>query len=115
MKVKLLSSLVLILLLMSSISFLNAQTAVTIGANYWNTKLDYSATDLEKLGIELDIEPGNMFGPYMNLRVGKVVLGSSMFFGDFTFNFGGLLLSDFTTTVKRTDLNFSLGIIFLGM
>lgn len=107
MKVKLLFLWVLILLSTSSICILHAQTAVTIGANYWNATMDYGGTGLEEIGLE--IEPGNMFGPYLNLRLGKAVLGTSMFFGEFNFEFGDLFLSDISFSVKRTDMNFSLG------
>lgn len=95
-----------------------AQTTVTLGGHYWYAGLDYSPVGFE----DVDVDPAHMFGPYINLSMGRLFLGSSVFFGTFDMDFGrdivfydrwggyfeytgnSLLLSS-----KRTDLNFSAG------
>lgn len=81
---------------------LQSQTAVTIGGHYWYAQPTYKGENFENV----DISPGNMFGPYLNLRVGKFALGTSMFFGTFNWDYKDF---GFEFDIKRTDLNFSVG------
>jgi hypothetical protein len=56
---------------------------------------------------DVEIDPGSTYGPYLNLRIGKFTLGSSMFFGVFTWD----LTSDYDVKfdVNRKDLIFRAG------
>ena len=81
---------------------LQAQTAVTIGGHYWYAQPDVKGGTFGNV----EASPGNMFGPYLNLRVGKLALGTSMFFGTFNYDYKDL---GFEFDLKRTDLNFSVG------
>lgn len=81
---------------------LQSQTAVTIGGHYWYAQPTYKGDTFENV----EVGPGNMFGPYLNLRVGKIALGTSMFFGTFNWDYKDY---GFEFDIKRTDLNFSVG------
>jgi hypothetical protein len=80
---------------------IHSQTALTIGGHYWR-----AAPDLQTTVEGVEINPGNMYGPYLNLRIGKLTLGSSLFFGTFKFEFEN---TDFSFDLSRKDMNFSLG------
>jgi hypothetical protein len=116
---------IIIIFMFTGFCFAQGKPAITIGASYWRAALDYQ----ESGDMNLDIDPGNMYGPYLNLRFGKITIGSSIFLGGFKFNYGDYLMpvtvngysydaygdmyvaviSDYAPTVKRTDINFSLG------
>lgn len=82
------------------------QTAVTVGGHYWYAQPDYKGDFYENV----DISPGNMFGPYLNLRVGRIAIGSSMFFGSFNWDYPDF---DYNFDINRQDMNFSLGVAVL--
>lgn len=85
-----------------------AQTAFTIGGNYWYAQRSFSG---DYWG-ETKSKAGNMVGPYVNLRIGKWLLGSSMFFG--TFSESSEFNPYYNVDTKRNDLNFSLGYSILN-
>ncbi len=116
---------IVIILMFTGACFAQGKPAITIGGSYWLAALDYK----ESSDMNIDIDPGNMYGPYLNLRLGKITIGSSIFLGGFKFNYGNYIMpvtvggysydaygdmyvaeiTDYTPTVKRTDINFSLG------
>ncbi len=109
MKGKAIAILLVVLGLMAGSTM--AQTVFSVGANYWRAALEY---DQAELG-DISIDPGNLIGPYLNIRSGKLVIGGSMSLGNFKMNygdtFGDMFGMDVTVDakVKRTDLNFSVG------
>jgi hypothetical protein len=106
-----------------------AQTAITLGGNYWRATPDIQTPGWE----DVKISDGNMLGPYINLRAGKWVIGGSMFIGNFhmeqevsydyyyyyyyyypyyyygyyPYTYGETVKEELT--LKRTDVNLSLG------
>ena len=118
---------IIIILMFTGFCFAQGKPAITIGASYWRAALDYKESE----DMNVDVDPGNMYGPYLNLRFGKITIGSSIFLGGFKFNYGSNYympvtvngysydaygdmylaeIKDYAPTVKRTDINFSLGI-----
>jgi hypothetical protein len=115
---KQLLSIALILCVLAGMAPSYGQTSVTLGMHYWYSMLEVAGA--EEMGLSID--PGNMFGPYLNLRIGKIILGSSLFFGTYTFNWEDFgyeysdgsdwYFFDFSnnsTSAKRQDMNFSVG------
>ena len=103
-----------------------AQTAVSIGVNYWRADVDletggggvFSEDMTGEDGIELSMDPGNMIGPYVSLSLGKIVIGGSMSSGEFNLDMGELqdlyrnlfeFDIEYDIKLKRKDLNFSVG------
>jgi hypothetical protein len=82
-----------------------SQTVITFGGHYWYAESDYKGDRFENI----DISPGNMFGPYLNVRLGRFILGSSLFFGTFEWEDRSYSV---TMDINRSDLNFSLGYAF---
>jgi hypothetical protein len=81
-------------------------TVVTLGGNYWYAQRKLSGDYY--LGGDIESKAGNMFGPYVNLRIGNVMIGTSAFWGKFTeSNKVGGMYQDIDA--KRTDINGSLG------
>lgn len=100
---------VIVFCLAAGIGFAQSRTTITVGANYWYAAPDYKGWSFK--GI--DVGPGNMFGPYISLRAGRVTLGSSLFFGSFQWKSGLYegVHRRLDLEVKRNDLNFSVGYI----
>ena len=94
--------LVFLLFITTKTAFAQSGMTVTIGGHYWYAQPDYRGEAFE--GVE--VSSGNMVGPYLNLRVGKFVFGTSMFFGKFNWNNS---VYDHKLDISRTDLNFSVG------
>ncbi|MBN2200686.1 hypothetical protein JW777_01900 [bacterium] len=69
----------------------------TFGANYWKAQWNIEG-----------IEPGHMFGPYVNLRSGRMTLGGSFFTGTFKPDESEDIFGD-DIDLKRNDLNLSVG------
>lgn len=84
-------------------SIAQTKTAFTIGGNYWHAQRGFSG---EYWG-DVKSKAGDMVGPYVNLRIGKWLLGSSMFFG--AFSESSEHNPYYNLDSKRSDLNFSLG------
>jgi hypothetical protein len=83
------------------------QMAFTVGGNYWYAQRTLSG-EYYRDG-EIESKPGNMVGPYLNLRIGNVILGGSAFWGNFTES--NKNHEDYKNVdAKRTDINGSLGI-----
>jgi len=82
-----------------------SQTVITFGGHYWYAESDYKGDRFENI----DISPGNMFGPYLNVRLGRFILGSSLFFGTFEWEDRSYSVA---MDINRSDLNFSLGYAF---
>jgi predicted porin len=74
-------------------------TVVTIGGNYWRASMQAGGED-----ESADPKAGNLFGPYVNLRMDRLSIGGSWFFGNWDFSD-----NDYTLKLKRSDLNLSLG------
>jgi len=89
-----------ICLMLLGTGLLHAQRAVTLGAHYWRANFEFSSEGVEDYSVT-----GNMFGPYLNLRYGRLSLGSSIFMGSFD-NSGDY----YDSVMKRTDMNFSAGL-----
>ena len=100
MKKKIIVLSVVICLMLLGTGLLQAQTAVTLGAHYWRANFEFSSEGDNEYSVT-----GNMFGPYLNLRYGRLSLGSSIFMG--SFDASG---DDYDDIMKRTDMNFSLGL-----
>jgi hypothetical protein len=83
---------------------LQGQTALTIGGNYWHAQRTMSGDYYE----DLESKPGNMIGPYVNLRMGKLIIGGSMFIGTFTETSEDN--DEYEVDTKRNDLNLSVGL-----
>ena len=95
-----------------------AQTTISIGGHYWYAGLDYSPVGFENV----EVDPAHMYGPYINVSLNKFFIGSSIFFGTFSMDFGsGIVFYDrwggyfeytgnsLVLDNKRMDLNFSAG------
>ncbi|MBN1782838.1 outer membrane beta-barrel protein [bacterium] len=107
-----------------------SQSATTIGASYWRAKPDFEVGMFQ----DVEVSDGNMFGPYINFRSGKLVLGGSLYMGNFKmessindpyyyynpyyyyygyyYNNINLIPGDLTkveVTLKRTDINVTVG------
>jgi hypothetical protein len=84
-----------------------AQTkpVITIGGSVWNAKWDAEGKDYE--GMKADA--GIWVGPYLNIRIGKVLLGSSMYFGKIPIKGTTNMEYEYSIDCSRNDLNFSLG------
>jgi hypothetical protein len=84
----------------------NGQVRLSVGGHYWNAKPSFEDESLEFI----ETNAGNLFGPHANIRFGKLSLGTSMFFGTFSFGVSDELNIDLTDwKVKRQDLNYSIG------
>lgn len=86
------------------------QTILTIGGNDWYAQRKLSG-DYYSNG-EIESKSGNMIGPYLNLRIGNVILGGSAFWGTFSESNKNHLehsIDYYNIPAKRTDLNGSLG------
>ena len=112
MKGKVIAIVLCVLGLVAGSVFAQSSTVFSIGASYWRAALEYDQRALAEEFGDMSIDPGNLFGPYLNIRMGKLVLGGSMFVGSFNVDYGSLL-EDYGVTsdmkIKRTDLNFSVG------
>lgn len=97
MKVRSLIAAVLLCLAVAGPALGQGRSVLTLGANYW--KADWN--------IE-GIKPGHMFGPYVNLRSGKLTLGGSLFTGSYKPDEAENVFGD-DMNLKRTDLNLSIG------
>jgi hypothetical protein len=99
-------SVVVILIFAAALAF--SQNATTIGASYWRATPEVKAGQFS----DLDVSDGNMFGPYLNFRTGKLVLGGSLYVGNFEmsqdWDFGDLS-SKMEFTLKRSDINVTAG------
>jgi len=80
------------------------KASITIGGSYWNANLVLP----EDIYQGITADPGNMVGPYLNMRFGNWLLGGSMFFGTFTLHSGDAG-TGFDLDIKRNDQNFSFG------
>jgi hypothetical protein len=98
MKKKILVLGVIFCVLILGSGFLQAQVAFTLGAHYWRASWEYDE--------EYDAAPGNLFGPYANVRYGKFSFGASAFFGPFDFAEDE---SEYDFTITRNDYNFNVG------
>jgi hypothetical protein len=86
-------------------------TALTIGGNYWHAQRALSG----EYWTDVRSEAGNLAGPYAQFRVGRWLLGMSMYFGTFE-EYGvhdELYIRKYSFNNKRSDLNFSVGYSFL--
>ena len=99
-------STVLLVILISHRNDLHGQTVITVGGNYWYAMMDY-------VYLSYDSKAGRMFGPYIDLQFGKIVCGTSMFWGNFKFVDNQNSLDDLE--LKRTELDFFLGYAFTPM
>ncbi len=90
-----------------------SQNALTIGGSYWK-----ATPDINLAGSDATISGGHFYGPYANLRFGKVLLGGSLFLGSYQMeeeagnyydDYGNLLPYDINFDTKRTDINGTLG------
>jgi hypothetical protein len=109
MRYRVLFSVVLSSLLASGVCFSQPGTMIRIGGQYWYAMPDYRGEPFKRM----DIGSGNMFGPYVNVQLGKLTIGSSMFFGPFgcktTFDVNGSQ-QNFDLNISRNDLNFRAGL-----
>jgi hypothetical protein len=96
MKGRFVSAAVLMFLVVSGIAS-GKGSVVTFGANYWRAQWNIEG-----------IEPGNMFGPYVNLRSGRLTLGGSFFTGQFKPDESKDIFGS-DMELKRNDLNLSVG------
>ena len=85
---------------------LHSQTAISFGGHYWYANSEFRGEAFENI----EINQTSMYGPYLNLRVGRFTLGSSIFFGTFNWEY-----KDYQVDIdmKRNDLNFSAGFSIL--
>jgi predicted porin len=74
-------------------------TVVTIGGNYWRASMQAGGDD-----DSVDPKAGNLFGPYINVRMNRLSIGGSWFFGNWDFS-----ENNYTLKLKRSDLNLSVG------
>ncbi|MDM7925454.1 MAG: hypothetical protein QUS35_05505 [bacterium] len=93
MKVRSLIAAVLLCLVIAGPSLGQGRSVLTLGANYWKADWNFEG-----------IEPGHMFGPYVNLRSGRLTLGGSLFIGTFK-----PTEDEVDMELKRNDLNLSVG------
>ena len=80
------------------------RAVVTIGGSVWNAKSQFEGDAYQ--GMKADA--ATWVGPYLNIRLGKVLLGTSMYFGKIPIK-STSDESDFSIDLNRSDLNFSLG------
>jgi opacity protein-like surface antigen len=78
---------------------------ITIGGSLWNAKSSFEGKAYE--GMKADA--GNWVGPYFNIRMGKLLLGTSMYFGTIPLKSSSDDGEGFSIDLSRSDLNFSLG------
>ena len=71
---------VFLLVFLSSVTFSQEKTSVTLGGSYWNAAYSWEDEDGNKIN---DIGTGNMFGPYATISHGKWNFGASLLFGSF--------------------------------
>lgn len=104
MKNKIGLSVAVIMILLAG--WISAQTkpVITIGGSLWNAKLEFEG---DAYG-SMKAESGNWIGPYLNIRFGKLLLGTSMYFGKIPIKIASEE-SDISFDLNRSDLNFSLG------
>jgi hypothetical protein len=81
------------------------KAVVTIGGSVWNAKWEAEGKDYE--GMEADA--GTWVGPYLNIRMGKLLLGTSMYFGKIPIKGTTNMEYEYSIDCSRNDLNFSLG------
>ena len=109
MRYRVLLSITLFSLLASGVCFSQLGTMVRIGGQYWYAMPNYRGEPFEKI----DIGSGNMFGPYVNVQLGKLIIGTSMFFGPFgcktNFDVNGSQ-QNFDLNIRRNDINFRAGL-----
>jgi len=113
--------LVLILTVPSGMS--QMKPAISVGAHYWYGMLDYSTASHGD--IDVDVDAAHVYGPYINIGLGKFTLGGALYMGTFGMDYGrdGVYVDDdeneysmypdgehLTLNRKRTDLNLSLGV-----
>lgn len=82
---------------------------VNIGAQYWRASQNYYH---EGLGINIAEQAGNLLGPDLSLQFGKIAVGSSMFFGSFSWLMEGVN-APIEVNVQRNQINFSLGLVYM--
>jgi len=91
-------------------SIAQTRTVFTIGGNYWYAQRKLSGDYY--LNGEIESKSGNMVGPYLNLRIGNLILGASAFWGTFSesnINHLQQSIDYYKIPAKRTDINGSLG------
>jgi hypothetical protein len=105
MKMKSVVMALICFILLMGTAYSQIKPVITIGGNYW-----YAKPNIEGgLFDEYSTSAGNMIGPYLSLRFGKVSLGTAMYFGTFNYELDpnlGTVEFDF----KRSDINFNLGV-----
>jgi hypothetical protein len=112
--------LILILTVPSAMS--QMKPAISVGAHYWYGMLDYSTASHGD--IDVDVDAAHVYGPYINIGLGRFTLGGALYMGTFGLDYGrnGVYVDDeeneyrmvpdgehLTLDRKRTDLNLSLG------
>ena len=100
---RLAAGLMAILLVVSAAT--QTKPVITIGGSVWNAKWEAEGKDYE--GMKADA--GTWVGPYLNIRVGKVLLGTSMYFGKIPIKGTTNMEYEYSIDLSRNDLNFSLG------
>ncbi len=94
----------ILLVLLATAQVFGQKTIITIGGSYWRGGMEY------EMEGNKETKASNMIGPYLNIRMGKMILGGSMFFGTWDWS---KELEDWGAEgedkVKRTDLNLSVG------
>ena len=95
---------VLAVCVLSAPMVVTGQTAITLGGNFWNASRDMSGDYYEGL----ESESSSMFGPYLNLRMGNIIIGGSMFLGTFTESSEDNDV--YEVDMKRKDINLSIGL-----
>jgi hypothetical protein len=99
---------VLILLTVCAGPVLSQGMVLTFGGSAWYTQPTYSGDYFT--GLKSD--PSVMLGPYLNLRLGDLVLGGSLYFGKSNMNYYNTETNEksFDMGVSRGDMNLTLGI-----
>jgi hypothetical protein len=95
---------VILLVLVVTAQVFGQKTTFTIGGSYWRGGLE------SEIGTSKESKASNMIGPYLNIRMGKMTIGGSMFFGawDWSNEYRDMGFEG-EYKEKRTDLNLSLG------
>lgn len=94
-----------ITVLLAGLVTAQTKAVVTIGGSLWNAK--WEGTGESYNGMKADA--GTWVGPYLNIRMGKLLFGTSMYFGKIPLKISSEAGEDFAIDLKRSDLNFSLG------
>jgi hypothetical protein len=97
MKRKVIAAALLLILAAAGTVTAQTNTAITIGGNYWRAQWNVEG-----------LEAGNMIGPYLNIRSGKLTLGGSLFTGTFKAEDSEDMLVE-GLEAKRNDINLSVG------